>query len=376
MRFVVTILLLTCPPAVMAQAPSDIKRRVDELAGKFVADKKAIGLIVVISDANGKRQAYSYSDIEKRGGEPRLDNIFEIGSISKPMTALLLALMIEAGEMKLDDPVQKFLPEEFVVPRRGDRDITLLELATHTSGLPRLPSNFFLSALGETFQGRDPSRDPYGAYDMKRLAEGLDATRLKDVPRPKVVYSNFGFGLLGEALSHKAGMSYEALVRTRIAEPLRMADTFVTVPPDRRQRMAIGHNSKGVAVDPWTFASLAGGGAVRSTADDMLTFLEAQSGRRQGRLDSAMRMTQSPREEVSPGANIGLGWFLRKHEGRSFWWHNGGTGGFSSFAGFARDPAVAVVVLANVNQDAADKTGGVDAIGGALIRHLMSPPPE
>ncbi len=346
------------------------KYRVDRLAMPILDNKKTVGLAVGILTPSGKREFYSYGFTKTGGPAPGLDTIFEIGSISKPITALLLALMIEAGDMKLDDPVQKYLPKEFVVPRRGDRDITLLDLATHTSGLPRMPQNFAISLVVAGFTDKNAAENPYAHYDAKRLATGLATTKLKDIARPDVAYSNLGVGLLGDALAHKTGIPYEELLRSRIAGPLGMKSTFISTPADR-SKFATAHDAKGKAVSGWEFGCMQGCGAIRSTTDDMLTFLEACSGRRVTKLDKAMRLTQEKRYISSARWDIGLGWFMSHDPATRYWWHNGGTGGFSTYAAFSRDPGVAVVVLANMERDGASPYLTVDRLGDTLIRELV-----
>ncbi len=149
-----------------------------------------------------------------------------------------------------------------------------------------------------------------------------------------------------------------------------MKGTYCIPPETMRSRTAAGHNAKGEPVAHWTFATLGGAGAIRSSAEDMLTFLEAQNGRRPSKLDAAMRLTQIRREAVSPEMDIGLGWFVKRHDGRSYWWHNGGTGGFASYAAFCREPVVGVVVLSNVARASGEK-GGIDEIGESLLRQLI-----
>jgi len=257
------------------------------------------------------------------------------------------------------------LPQELVIPLRGEHQITLLELATHTSGLPRVPDNL-LRLLEED---ENLTQNPYAQYDLKRLAEGLAEIKLKAVDRPGVDYSNLGMGLLGDALANHAGTTYRELLRTRILEPAGMKQSLVSPPSEaQRETMATGHNHNGEPVSCWSMATLQGAGAICSTPSDMLRFLEAQCGRTETQLSKAIQVTQEKRNTVFLFENIGLGWFMKKTGGRQIWWHNGGTGGYTSFVSFCRDPAVAVVVLSNSGYDG---SGVVDILGNKLIQRLV-----
>ncbi|MEZ5949108.1 MAG: serine hydrolase domain-containing protein [Planctomycetaceae bacterium] len=333
----------------------------------LIEKKKAVGIVVGIVSPDGKRQFFCYGAMKEGGPEPTPDTLFEIGSVSKPITALLLALMVEDGTARLDDPVQKYLPKEIVVPRRGKQEITLLELVTHTSGLPRNPPN------QQRLVNKDEAirLNPYGKYDSKQLAESLAEINLKEEARPAFAYSNLGMGLLGDALAHKAGTSYPELVRTRIFDPLKMKDTTALPSKAQRQRMATGHTSKGTPLPPWTFETLHGCGAICSTPNNMLTLHEAFCGRTETKLKKAMKLTQEKRFPAFPGNNVSLSWFIKDVGGKQVFWHNGGTTGFKMCNAFCVDPAVAVVVLCNTGSDADDDGRDFYRVGDTLIRKLI-----
>ena len=154
------------------------------------------------------RRVVAYGSLNQ--GDPRPlngDTIFEIGSVTKVFTSLLLADMVQRGEVALADPVAKYLPADVKVPERGGRVITLVDLSTHTSGLPRMPSNF---------HPKDPA-NPYADYTVEQLYQFLSSYQLTRDIGSQFEYSNLGGGLLGQALARRAGMDYEALVRSRIA---------------------------------------------------------------------------------------------------------------------------------------------------------------
>jgi serine-type D-Ala-D-Ala carboxypeptidase/endopeptidase len=273
--------------------------------------------------------------------------IFEIGSITKTFTATLLADMARDGIVALDDPVQRHLPDGVRLPVRG-REITLEDLATHRSGLPRLPKGLLWPALT-----RD-RRDPYARLDEARLAAAIGRTSPRRAPGRRVAYSNYGMGLLGHVLAQRAGTSYERLVRARICEPLGMDDTWVEIPESQRRRVATGHTWRGREAPPWHLAALAACGGLRSTAADLLAFLRLHAPSSESPLAAAAAETARPRSAWRK-VEIGLGWLIvppgrRLPRGRPRYrllLHEGGTGGFRSFAGVVPELDASVVVLAN-----------------------------
>jgi CubicO group peptidase (beta-lactamase class C family) len=302
-------------------------------------------------------------------GDPRPlngDTIFEIGSATKVFTSLLLADMVQRGEVALTDAVAKYLPAEVKVPERGGRAITLVDLSTHTSGLPRMPSNF---------SPKDPA-NPYADYSVEQLYQFLSSYQLTRDIGSQFEYSNLGGGLLGQALAHRAGVDYEALVRSRITGPLGMNSTGITLSPEMKARLALGHNDKLVTVPNWDLPALAGAGALRSSVNDMLTFLAANLGYVKSPLAPAMAAMLSVRRSTGApgGGEIGLGWLITKPSEDEIVWHNGGTGGYRSFIGYDAKTRVGVVVLSNTFTGS-----GVDDIGMHLLDShapLLPPPKE
>jgi CubicO group peptidase (beta-lactamase class C family) len=320
-----------------------------------VESGKTPGIVVGVLDAAGTRF------IAHGAGSPGpavLDSatLFEIGSITKTFTSAVLADMAARGEIALDDPVSKHLPAGTRVPAGAERVITLADLATHFSGLPRLPNNL---------SPRD-IRNPYADYTTEKLYAFLAAHQLRRAPRESFEYSNLGAGLLGHALALRAGTDYESLVRTRVLAPLGMRDTKITLTAADSARLAAGHNAGGQVVPVWDLASLQGAGALRSSAADMIRYLAANIAAHadpasQSPLAAALRLTHEPRHNLGPGADIGLAWGRSvTTRGDTVYSHDGGTGGHRSFAAF--DPArrVAVIVL---SASAAD----INDIG----RHLL-----
>lgn len=298
---------------------------------------------------------------------PTTDTLFQIGSVTKLFTSLLLAIAVEKRELQLTDPASRLLPPELVLPRRGDREITLEELATHTSGLPRLPPNFNRA----TMSGKLRAIDPYGGIDASMLAEGLAECQLKDEDLPAYRYSNLGAGLLGLALCRQAGTDYETLQRQRITLPLGMPDTVISLSESQRSRFARGHNSAGKEIPDWKFGMLEGAGALSSTVSDLQRFLDAEAGRADSPLAKAILLSQQPRRQAGDRLQIGLAWHISGEPEHRFWWHNGATYGHSSFVAFCRDPAVTVIVLCNQGFDPLTSGTLADRIGFPLLRGLI-----
>jgi CubicO group peptidase (beta-lactamase class C family) len=263
-------------------------------------------------------------------------SVFEIGSITKAFTGILLADMAARGEVSLTDPVSKHLPAGVTMPSRG-REITLLDLATHRSGLPRLPSNM---------SPADRS-NPYADYTVQQLYAFLSGHTLGRDVGAQYEYSNLGGGLLGHVLGRAASRSYEALVRERILQPLGMSMTGVTLTGDMREQLVAGHDMQGNVVPLWDLPTLAGAGALRSNMRDMLAFLGANFGPPTSLLERSMMASHEVRETAGPGMSIGLGWHILTVRDRKIVWHNGGTAGFRTFIGFDPDAHVGVVVLGN-----------------------------
>ena len=205
--------------------------------------------MVGVIDPKG-RWIVAYGSLNEGDARPlNGDTIFEIGSATKVFTSLLLADMVQRGEVSLDDPVAKYLPPSVKMPERNGRSITLVDLATHTSGLPRLPSNL---------APKDPG-NPYADYSVEQLYEFLSSYQLTRDIGSKYEYSNLGGGLLGYVLARRAGKSYEDLVESRICAPLGMSNTRITLTPEMKARLAAGHNAALDKVENWDLPTLAGG---------------------------------------------------------------------------------------------------------------------
>jgi D-alanyl-D-alanine-carboxypeptidase/D-alanyl-D-alanine-endopeptidase len=339
-------------PAAAWTTPTDteilavLKRRIDQ-------EHRTVGIVAGVIDPTGRRVVFHGTG--EKGGARKVDadTLFEIGSVTKVFTSLLLADMVRRGEVALDDPVAKYLPAGTKVPEGGGKQITLVDLATHTSGLPRMPDNF---------APMDPN-NPYADYDVARLYAFLAGHQLRRDIGSKFEYSNLGVGLLGHALSRRTGMDYETLVRTRITEPLHMDSTAVTLTPALTTRLATGYDPSLDPVANWDLGVLQGAGALRSSANDLLKLLAAELGYTPTPLKPDMDAMLAIRRSMgAPRAEQALGWQVFGFPQGEIVNHNGGTGGYRSYVAFDLKRRVGVVVLSN-----SESVMGVDDIGSYLM---------
>lgn len=342
------IALCLAAPSVAAQGIAD--STVQRLLRQRVDSGRNPGIVAGILEENRLR-VITYGRSGAPDGKLDGNTLFEIGSITKAFTGTLLAEMVRRGELRLDTPVASLLPAAVRIPGRGGRQITLEDLSTQFSGLPRLPANLAPKDM----------RNPYADYTVEHMYEFLSAYTLPRDIGAQFEYSNLGVGLLGHALALRAGMSYEALVTARVLEPLGLSDTRVTLTPDLRRRLAQGHGADGRPAQNWDIPAMAGAGALRSTANDMLKFamhaLAAGSP-----LRAAFDQAMQPRRDVQPDASsrIGLNWITTRTGPIEITWHNGGTGGYRSYLGLDRANGRAVIMLTN-------SANGVDDIGRQIL---------
>jgi CubicO group peptidase (beta-lactamase class C family) len=367
------------PAGKKANDAAKLKSKIDALAQPLIENKTAVGFAVGIVH-DGRAHVFGYGRVSRDSQQtPDGKTVYEIGSITKIFTGLLLADAVERKLVALDDPVAKYLPAEVKVPQKDGRAITLLDLATHTSGLPRLPDNLLPQI------DKHP-HNPYAQYTVDDLYNFLSAHKLGRTPGEEFEYSNLGAGLLGHALARRAGKSYEEIVVDRICLPLGMKETRIALGEAMRRRLAPGHNAAGKPESNWDIPTLAGGGALRSTADDMLLFMAgnlrpdfvgrsptASSSGRSGtpsygandvRLAAAIRLSHVPRRDIGKDARIAFGWHIRTKEG--IHWHNGQTGGYHSYLGLHPASGSGVVVLSN------SATGAIDELGVKLLKLIVA----
>jgi Beta-lactamase class C and other penicillin binding proteins len=326
------------------------------LSTRVDMQKQATGIVVGVIDSKGPH-IISYGTMGSRDKRPvNGDTLFDIGSITKVFTALLLADMARRGEVRLDDPAAKYLDAKKVkLPERGGKQITLLDLATHTSGLPLRPTNLV---------SKDPN-DKYRDYTVDLMYECLSSFVLTRDIGTKYEYSNLGYGLLGHVLEKRMGMTYGDLVESRITRPLEMNDTRIGLTPAMKGRMAVGYNNELTPIpSEWHFGVLQSARAFSSTANDLLKFLGALLGFKQSPLFPAMKSMLDFRRPggMQPSTEIALAWNVYVDGGQEVVWKNGSVGGYRSFIGFDPKAGMGVVALSN-----AQTAVGADDIGLHLL---------
>jgi D-alanyl-D-alanine-carboxypeptidase/D-alanyl-D-alanine-endopeptidase len=318
------------------------------LAERIDARHQGVGIVLGIIEGT-RRRLFSYGRFgNDHARKLDADTLFELGSVTKVYTALLLADMVRRREVALDEPVQALLPAHLQVLARthSGHPITLHDLASHTSGMPPMPANFVDGA----------SPDPYAHYFVDDLHQFLATRTLIRKSGARYRYSNVGFGLLGHALSCRAATDYESLLRERILLPLGLDSTAIVLSDRLKGRFAQGHDLKLEPAPAWNVGEpFAGAGALRSTVNDQLTFMEAMLGLRRSRLDAAIHDTISvQRSRGERARKIGLGWGVDVLNGDEIISHGGETAGHSALLIFLRRAGVGVVVLANSKFKIAD----------------------
>jgi D-alanyl-D-alanine-carboxypeptidase/D-alanyl-D-alanine-endopeptidase len=342
--------LLVTPAFSQFETRVDFPKPVAEHIRARVDAGQDAGIIAMLKTPEGTA-TYVYG-ISKEGEPLREDHLFEIGSISKTFTSLVLAQMALNGDLSLDDPINKFFPEGTNLPERNGKQITLRQLSMHRSGLPSFPPDYQLRA--------DPN-DPFAGYHEADLMTSLSTVQLARDPGEAYEYSNLGVGLLGFILAKQNGMTWEQMVKSRIVEPLGLKDMTVTLTPEQQARFAQGHSGPMLA-GPWGFDALAGCGALRGTAADMLRYTCANAGIIETPLYPAMQgMMAFKLPTNAPNPEVALAWHITTGpSGASIVWHNGGTGGYRTFTGYIPDTGRAVVVFSNTANE-------VDRIGVSLL---------
>lgn len=310
---------------------------------------------LVVGLLHGESEVYGFGrEHDRETRVPDGDTLFEIGSVTKVFTALLLAREVEDGKLRPDDPLSKLLPKSVHVPEKAGHPITLIQLATHTSGLPRLPSNM---------TNAHPD-DPYVDYDSKLLYAFLNSHTLEKTPGAEQSYSNLGAGTLGHALGLWRKQSYEQAVSERITKPLGMDHTRIAL-GDLAERLADGHDDEGNSAPPWHLDALAGAGAIHSSAFDLLRLLKANIAPGSTSLGRALTRSHEMHFEKDGDQQTAYGWFIGK---RGFW-HNGQTAGHHCILLWNAQKKLGVVVLA-------DSGMIFDLVGLQLMRMLQGETPK
>ena len=340
---------LSSVPA-FAASDSDLRAALEQ---RFKGDRTGACTAAAVIDNGTTASAYVCADAKsERPFDERM--AFEIGSVSKTMTAALLAELVGRGEIVLDDPIAKLLPPKTIVPSFDGSPITIGHIVTHTSGLPSFPWRL------------NNMKNPYARLTEADLLATLASTRLTRAPGSQWEYSNFAMMVLSYALAKRSGTDFETLLRERLLSPLGMSDSYIAKRPPN-VRVAQGHLSNAMPAGPWDFdIDMAGVGGVRATLPDMVRYLEGQLGMRASQITPALARTQQQVASIG-GHAMGMNWeILSAANGRTIIMHPGGTGGYSSFVAFDRAAKRAVVLLSDT---ALTDLGGLRMLG----LHLLDP---
>ena len=335
-KLLIFALVLVLPVFVVGQDIESIlkKRLAEEPVGSSIS--------AVVVDENGFRYFNVGKDSKGANAKPVDEHsVYEIGSITKVFTGILLAEAIKRGEVNLDDPVSKYLPSTIKPLKYGEREITLLDLTTHGSALPSLPDDF---------KPEDPL-NPYADYTVDQMYAFLGRYKLTREIGSQFEYSNLAVGLLGHILAKQAKMGYEELVKSRVLKPLEMNDTAITFTPKMKSLLAVGHDATGKQTSNWDLPTFAGAGALRSTARDMAKFVSANLGLTKTKisdsLQSAQRLARTYQRDNGPPIRLGYNWITSSSNDIDIQWHNGGTGGYRTFAGMDHERMKGVFVATN-----------------------------
>lgn len=333
----------------LTEYPKEISAIIFEKAKDF-PNNTQLSIAVV---QNGKKNYYG---IIKQNDEIKpienQDKVFEIGSITKVFTSSVFVSLVEDKSIKIDD----FINPYYTFPFKNKTQIRFSDLANHTSGLPRLPKNLNLSN----------EENPYKNYGSKELNTYLkDLLKLESKPAEKYSYSNLGAGILGYTLGLSQKTTFPELLQKRIFDKYGMNNSY-TSSANLGSKLVKGLNVNGEEVPNWDFDVLFGGGGILSSTSDLVKFAKAQFDLN----NKELALTRKPTFTINEKVRIGLGWHILKSEkGTDLFWHNGGTGGYSSSMSVDVENKTAVVILSNLSAFSS-KNGNIDKICLELINEI------
>lgn len=318
--------------------PAEVVKTIEKRLAGEVSPSFALAIV----DSTGTR-FYNFGTTTTGGVSVDEHTIYEIGSITKAFTGIMLAAAVLDGKVQLEDDIRRYVPDTLDVSTLGTRPITLGSLSDHTSGLPRMPDNF---------NPANPN-NPYADYSPRQMFAFLENYRPVREAGAQYEYSNLAQGLLGHILADVHATSYEELLMETITAPLNMTETRIVLSEGMKARLAPGH-SNGRVVENWDLPTLAGAGAIRSSTSDMARFVAANLGYLPSPISRAIELSHQVRHNKAGEMRVGLGWHIKSGVNGDVIWHNGGTGGYRAFAGFVKETGTGVVVLTNSSTSADD----------------------
>jgi len=323
-----------------------ISKDITKLMKKEISNAKNASIVVGVVTKEGK---YIEGLMQHQTSKEHIKDLyFEIGSTTKAFTGLLLALLVKEGKISLDDPISKYKPEYKNALSYLDKEVTFRHLATHTSRLPREDMKTIRSNLKKN---KEEKNNPYKSFTEDHLHQFYINHTLKKEIGKKWGYSNIGIGLLGNTLAEIVGLSYEEAIKSYILEPLNMKDTFITFNDEQMDRYVKAYDKKGKLVPPIELPAINGAGAIKSTMDDMLTFLEYQIGLKETPLHQAISLTHVNQQiKIMKQQEIGLCWMIEnvKWSEHPIIHHGGTTIGFHTYCGFIKEKEIGIVVYSTI----------------------------
>jgi CubicO group peptidase (beta-lactamase class C family) len=355
-------LLLVGGHALAAENPHVLpdEKQIASQIEPLLKDGSYLGIVVCILGPKG-RQVFGFGSISRdRIEKPSGDTVFPLASITKTFTGALLSDLTLRGIVQLNDSIADYLPPGVVKSGEPLNRITLLDLATHTSGLPQMPTNMVSPMPGKSI----------APYSAAQLYEFLGRYRTSNTPGLSFQYSNIGLALLGHILEIASGVPYEKLVEDRICRPLDMPDTRIVPDKSMRRRLAEGYDKNLKVVKLQTYDVGKGSGGLYSTGNDMLNYLAANMGLSDAEIVPALLDAQTPRRQVPGKENefMGLAWHVNTAGGKKIVSKNGGLVGFQSFIAFSRSDKVGIVALAN----GSPQKRKLDTTAGKIFRLTLS----
>ena len=337
------------------QSPQDFY--IDSVANIYAKKGHTQSLAIGVIN-KGSIKSYFYGETEKGNGAlPQGSTLYEIGSLTKIFTAILLADLVEKQVISLDDSIIKFLPDS-LKSNPALQQITFKKLANHSSGLERMPNNF------EQVKGYQ-ALDPYKTYGRKELYEELKKLQINSEQIDQYNYSNLGYALLGDLIQTISKKSYEQQLKEVLTAPLGLTKTSITVDP-KTTPMIKTYNQQGLETPIWNFQSFAAAGAIKSTMDDLLIFAKSQFKMPESTLENAMALTRQFTFFLPPDTDIGLAWHINMIDDMIYFHHTGGTYGSSSYIAISPDAKTAVIVLSNAAES-------VEPTGSQIIKKILTP---
>ena len=321
--------------------PTTIEEAITNIFQPMIDGDTAIGISVGVLD-NGIAKTFFFGEKE-RGSSQKSDanTLYEIGSISKTMTTTILAKMVLDGDIKLDDPVEEYLPEVSHFPNFNGQKITFRHLADHTSALPNIPNNLFQNDFDES--------NPFKNYDSALLHDFLEGYELTYAPGTQQEYSNLALGLLGHVLAKIKNTTFKNLLQEEILNTMSLNNSHMLI-PGNESNVAIPYDGRLKPATMWDMSDATlGAGGVKSSLTDMMQYMKVQMGDVSTSLDDAVLLTHETSQELKYPFTMGLGWvkIVSQVDGTNLIWHNGGTSGTVAFIGFVKELDLGVVILIN-----------------------------